>query len=51
MNKWIWKVRTYKDGEFMLETVHASDQSKDMEVEAAKKIGRDVEVINISEGR
>jgi hypothetical protein len=34
-----WRVQSYKDGEFMLETVHTSDFSKDMEVKAAESIG------------
>ncbi len=47
MPNWIWKVRSYKDGELMLETVHASDVSKDMEVKAAEACGRTVVVIDL----
>lgn len=59
MSRWKWKVRcTYNDtvqwpkipGELAIETAHADDASKDIEVKAAQARGDvDVEVTQVSD--
>jgi hypothetical protein len=42
--KWLYKVDHYKDGQRVMVTVHATEGSKDMEVEASLSLGWTVQV-------
>lgn len=49
MRNWDWKIRSYKDGKFMVETVHMGEASRNMELRAIKQCGRTAEVIALSD--
>lgn len=49
MKQWDWKITSYEDGKFMLETVHMGEHSRDMELRAINELGRTCVVEALSE--